>query len=312
MTSGLVSIIIPAYNRSDLIGETLDSIISQTYVHWECLVIDDGSTDSTVEVVTKYARQDSRIKLLQRPISKPKGANACRNIGLNAAQGEYVVFFDSDDLMTKNHIEVKVNAIKESNCDYVITKTQYFNFSNVQINKNYQFDIHLITSSNYISQKINWLTLDVCIISSIAKSISFNERLYSGQEYNYFSKLVYKSTNAQYINKVLSLRRYHDGSIRRQLESKNLKTEGSFRAKWYTYLDLKEIADRESKVHLMDKCVNISYNLKSIPIAEKFSFTKEVFQVYGYKGVYFIFMMLGLRVFNRGYYFRKKLLAKKI
>lgn len=125
-----VSIIIPAYNRAHLIGETLDSIITQSYTHWECLVVDDGSTDSTVNVVAEYAKRNSRIKLFKRPKTKPKGANACRNIGLDQARGEYVIFFDSDDLMTENHLEVKVTAIQKCDCDYVITKTQYFNFCN--------------------------------------------------------------------------------------------------------------------------------------------------------------------------------------
>src|SRR5690606_480254 len=188
MPSGLISIIIPSYNRANLIGETLDSIIAQSCTQWECLVVDDGSTDATNIVIAEYAQKDKRIKLFKRPDTKPKGANACRNIGLQEAQGDYVVFFDSDDLMSENHLEVKANAIQKFNCDYVITKTQYFNYSNESIERNYQFDKFAITPFNYVTQKINWLTYDILIKKSLAKSICFNENLQSGQEYNYFSK----------------------------------------------------------------------------------------------------------------------------
>ena len=89
----LISIIIPTYNRAHLIGETLDSVLAQTYPHWECLFIDDGSTDNSIEVIQAYTKQDKRMKLFTRPAHRMKGANACRNIGLENAVGEYIVFF---------------------------------------------------------------------------------------------------------------------------------------------------------------------------------------------------------------------------
>ena len=81
----LVSIIIPTFNRAHLIGETLDSILAQTYTHWECLITDDGSTDNSIEIIQEYVTKDTRFKLFTRPANRPKGANACRNIGLEKA-----------------------------------------------------------------------------------------------------------------------------------------------------------------------------------------------------------------------------------
>ena len=79
--SDLVSIIIPTYNREHLIGETLNSIIAQTHTNWECIVVDDGSTDNTEEVLKNYKEKDKRFIFLKRPDNLPKGANTCRNIG---------------------------------------------------------------------------------------------------------------------------------------------------------------------------------------------------------------------------------------
>lgn len=93
-----ISVIIPLFNRSSLIPETLDSVRSQSYPHWEVIVVDDGSTDNSIEVVQQFARHDKRIRVFSRQ-REPKGAPTCRNIGVERACGEYVIFLDSDDLL---------------------------------------------------------------------------------------------------------------------------------------------------------------------------------------------------------------------
>ena len=78
----LVSIIIPTFNRAHLLSETLHSVLTQTYTNWECLVVDDGSTDDTEYVVKSYVARDARIQFHIRPKYKIKGANACRPLPL--------------------------------------------------------------------------------------------------------------------------------------------------------------------------------------------------------------------------------------
>lgn len=301
-----VSIIIPTYNRAHIISETLDSISEQTLQNWECIIVDDGSQDYTEKLVEKYKQNDHRFKFYKRPSDAPKGGNTCRNIGLKKAVGDYIVFFDSDDLMTQDHLEVKVGGIEKNNCDYVITKTEYFNTDSVKMKANYPYDENSITPINYVSQKINWLTLDVCIKRELAQKISFNENLRSGQEYNYFSKLVHFSCNAIFINKVLSLRRYHDNSIRTNLKTTNQLDESVFRASWYTYKDLEHIADKKILKLLLDKCVRLAYFSKAILIPNKIAFLMSVFKIYNIKGCYFIAMLFSLKFFNKGYWFLKK------
>ena len=305
MSHPLVSIIIPTYNRAHLIGETLDSVLAQTYTNWECIVVDDGSTDASQQLFVNYSNLDRRFRFFKRPNTKPKGVNSCRNIGLEIAKGDYVVFFDSDDLMTENHLEVKLNTIQKFACDYVITKTQYFNYTNDRINKYYQFDKFPITSFNYI-KKINWLTLDVCIKASVAKSICFNENLQSEQEYNYFCKLVHESINGKFINKVVSLRRHDEKSIQSNLNHKHKKQISRFNRSWYTYLDLKRIATRNELEFLMNNCIKTCYDAKAIPFFDKTSFMKEVLKFYRLKGVYFLMLIFSLKNLNLGYRFRQK------
>lgn len=95
----LVSIIIPTYNRAHLIGETLDSVLAQTYQNWECIVVDDGSSDDTNALMKTYCEQDSRFRYYHRPKERKKGGNICRNIGIDKAQGDFISFLDSDDFI---------------------------------------------------------------------------------------------------------------------------------------------------------------------------------------------------------------------
>lgn len=110
----IVSIIIPVYNRANLIVETLDSILAQTYNDWECIIVDDGSIDNTIEVVDNYVQKDFRFKFFKRPNTKPKGPSSCRNYAIDKALGNYVVFLDSDDLLASKCLENRMLFVKEN------------------------------------------------------------------------------------------------------------------------------------------------------------------------------------------------------
>lgn len=109
----LISIIIPTFNRASLIGETLNSVLAQSYTNWECIVVDDGSTDNTSEIVESYSVREERFKFYNRPNEKPKGASSCRNYGLEKSNGSYIQFLDSDDIISKEKLEVQVKLLQE-------------------------------------------------------------------------------------------------------------------------------------------------------------------------------------------------------
>jgi hypothetical protein len=108
-----VSIVIPVFNRADLIVENLDSLIRQTFPEWEALVVDDGSTDATCDVINRLAAADPRIRLIRRDRA-PKGANTCRNIGLAAARADLVIFLDSDDLLAPGCLQQRTKVMREN------------------------------------------------------------------------------------------------------------------------------------------------------------------------------------------------------
>ena len=105
----IVSIITPSFNRADIIHETAESIFNQTYPHWEWMIVDDGSTDNSWEVISGYAQRDSRVRLFKRD-RDPKGAAVCRNIAVEKATGKYVIFLDTDDLLASFCLEQRVLA----------------------------------------------------------------------------------------------------------------------------------------------------------------------------------------------------------
>ncbi|SFD25297.1 Glycosyltransferase involved in cell wall bisynthesis [Algibacter lectus] len=120
----MISIIIPIYNRQHLIEETLNSIKAQTYANWECIIVDDGSTDNTYNITNNLIKGDNRFQLYNRPLEFAKGPSSCRNFAITKMSGNYIQFFDSDDVMHPNHLQLKIEAIKTH--DFVICQLQEF------------------------------------------------------------------------------------------------------------------------------------------------------------------------------------------
>lgn len=126
---GLVSVVIPTYNRSSLIAETLDSVWSQTYRPIELIVVDDGSTDNTTQVIEDWRIKhsgDERFSL-RYTVQEHSGAPAARNLGLIESRGEYIQFLDSDDLLHPQKLGIQVGRLLEDpSLEYVYSGTGKF------------------------------------------------------------------------------------------------------------------------------------------------------------------------------------------
>ncbi|MCI5663362.1 MAG: glycosyltransferase [Mediterranea sp.] len=118
-----VSVIIPAYNVSSYIRDSLLSIINQTLKEIEIIVVDDGSTDDTLSIVEQMAKEDRRIHFYT---IENQGQSVARNIGLYQAVGEYIYFFDSDDLLEQEALELCYLKCKENNLDFVFFDADVF------------------------------------------------------------------------------------------------------------------------------------------------------------------------------------------
>tara|TARA_B100001287_G_scaffold237831_1_gene210983 strand:+ start:9537 stop:10502 length:966 start_codon:yes stop_codon:yes gene_type:complete len=108
----MVSIIIPCYNKSKYIKDTILSINNQDYRNWECLIIDDSSTDNSVEVILSLTKDNNRIHLIKN--QENRGANYCRNLGASKSKGDFIMFLDADDVLTSSCISSRVFSLSKS------------------------------------------------------------------------------------------------------------------------------------------------------------------------------------------------------
>lgn len=220
-----ISIIIPVYNRAELLQYTLNSILEQTFENWECILVDDHSTDSSLEVLKKYEKKDNRFKAYKRPKELTKGANSCRNHGFNQSCGKYIKWFDSDDIMLQNHLEVAYKAITENNLDFVITESINFDHeSNILRNKPYDFDrdFFSINAENVALNKIGWITDDFFADRQKLEEIKFNEKITTdGDEYNFFVRFLHLTTKGAFVKNLITLRRVHNDSLTKENDDTN-------------------------------------------------------------------------------------------
>ena len=112
----LVSIIIPVYNVEKYVSECVNSVLSQDYKNIEIVIINDGSTDNSLEICKRIADSDSRVKVYTK---KNGGLSDARNVGIKLSKGEYLLFLDSDDYISRNCVSIMLNAALKSNADIV-------------------------------------------------------------------------------------------------------------------------------------------------------------------------------------------------
>lgn len=305
-----VSIIIPTYNRVHLIKETLDSIIEQTYTNWECIIVDDGSTDDTIKVLKTYENKDSRFKIYRRPESMPKGANSCRNYGFEVSCGQYVNWFDSDDYMFPEFIEKKVAVLNSLNLDFVISKSVLFEDEDITNSKkpyNYTFNDFKISHYNFVSHKINWLTPDLMVNRKVlTEEVNFNEKLKTtAQEYNFFSKLTAITVNGIVIEDILTGYRQHDNSIESNLDSD--KSRHSFElclGYYYTMLDLSANIEKSVSAFLHESIIRRSLDVR-LPLEVLRKMVTYLFRVNKEASIIFVVYQIFRRHFLRKYFLRK-------
>ena len=118
-----ISVIIPAYNSAAFLAQTLDSLLAQKLQAWEAVVVDDGSTDNTGDILARYCEKDSRIRCIKQ---KNAGVSAARNRGLEEATGDYVVFLDADDLYEPDALCAFAEAAKRSGADIILGRLRFF------------------------------------------------------------------------------------------------------------------------------------------------------------------------------------------
>ncbi|GGH46001.1 glycosyltransferase family 2 protein [Mangrovimonas yunxiaonensis] len=212
----LISIIIPTYNRAHLIGETVESIQNQTYEQWECIIVDDGSTDDTEEVVLKYIEKDMRITYYKKPSNLPKGPSAARNYGFTKSKGMYINWFDSDDLMHPEKLETDLKHLASGDFDFTISQSSFFRKNGTP--KKMYWNTSLWSEdpiNDFITKKIGW-SINVPLWKKISLErcqLKFDEKLMTGDDFKYHIQAMQFGLKPIVTNQVAVRQREHDSRL---------------------------------------------------------------------------------------------------
>ena len=144
----MISVVVPIYNVEKYLEKCIDSIINQTYKDLEIILVDDGSTDSSGKIADKYAKLDSRIKVIHKSNG---GLSDARNKGLKIASGKYVSFVDSDDFISNDMLDYLYKLLKENNSEISVCNFQQFSSEEEIIN---EANNKIGKSNNYLNEEI--------------------------------------------------------------------------------------------------------------------------------------------------------------
>lgn len=229
-----ISVIIPTYNRAHIVKDALESVSMQTYSNWECIIIDDGSTDFSEKVIKEFIHKDQRFKFIKRPQARIKGAATCRNIGLENATGDYIQFLDSDDFIATNKFEVQIKLLENENlttigtCKYglmrpIWDKPKIFSGKNIFRTFNNPRDVLMSFAINF-----SYFPLHVYLIPKmiIEKAGKWNENLTVNDDGEYFSRIILNSSKIKYCGNTFAVYRTGAGNriTRRMAEDAGIQS----------------------------------------------------------------------------------------
>ena len=249
-----ISVIIPTYNRGNIIENSITSILNQTYKNWEVLIIDDGSTDNTKEVIDKF--EDKRIKYIK--IKKNLGSPNARNIGIGKATGKFISFQDSDDIFYPNKLELQLNNMinQKSHLDFCKIKVIFSN--SLQYIVPYEYQEKNIILGNIFSELINngnfISTQSILVRKRIIKKYFFDINMPRLQDYELILRMIQNpKIKISYTRKVLVELHIQKDSIQNSIKklknaiyillNKNFKFKPIYKKNFTDYLNkvLKEI-----------------------------------------------------------------------
>lgn len=210
ITKPLVSIIIPTYNRAHFLRECVESVFNQTYRPIEIVIIDDGSNDKTIELLTELEAEASQledIKLIWKSVDNG-GAPRARNLGFNISAGEYIVFLDSDDMLLPEKVATQAKQLEGGLFDMVYARNQRLGLHGEMIKK---LSGRALTNDSRDLFEYSWQTMCALYRRSYLEEVGpWNEKLVISQDWEYCIRCILCGGGIGYLNKALQLYRYHD------------------------------------------------------------------------------------------------------
>lgn len=216
-----VSVIVPVYNASKYISTSINSLINQNFKDFEIIIINDGSTDDSIEIANKLlSASDIEFQIVNQ---KNKGVSNARNLGLNIAKGDYILFLDDDDYIDSNHIKYLYDKIKENNTDFAFSKFLKVNSDKKILTNesqyNYLDDKNTLSTLELIKldleMKIPFSFVQILYKASILKdnNILFNENYRYGEDTDFALRALYCGKDVSIVDKPTYFYLQHSESV---------------------------------------------------------------------------------------------------
>lgn len=215
-TAPLVSIIIPTFNREHLIKDTLESVLLQSYPNWECIIVDDGSTDNTVAVIKEFIKNDSRFSFYNL---EHKGVSYARNYALSVVKGEFIQFLDSDDLLHENKIKDSLAALAKDEFDRKIVISNFRMFRDTLQNSEAPFCKLTLAEFNFEKVLYDWdFEFNIPIHcgffhKSNFENFKFQSELGAKEDWIMWLRIFKNNPEVIFIDLPLAYYRYHDKNM---------------------------------------------------------------------------------------------------
>lgn len=203
-----VSIITPLYNAERFITETIESVLQQTYENWEWIIVNDCSTDRSVEIVESYLTKEPRIQLIN--LKKNSGTGFAKNTALNSAKGNYISFIDSDDCWLPEKLEKQLNFMQEKNCPISFTSYEIIDQDSKRLNRVVS-SVKSLTQHEYLKNTIIGFSTSMIDKRKTGEFEIINLR--SREDTHLWINLLGRGIKAYGIDEVLVKYRVHDSSI---------------------------------------------------------------------------------------------------
>lgn len=211
-----VSIVMPAFNSSKYIRQTIDSVLGQTFDNFELIIVDDGSVDDTANIVSEYTSRDSRVKYFYQ---KNRKQAAARNYGVSLAVGTYIAFIDSDDLWVKNKLSLMVEAFESGEQDLLFSGCYIFS-EDFDEDKFQYYDSMRVVEATYhgFSGVRSFLEYNrvpmstVLVRRQIFSELSFDEVYVPAEDYHLWLRMLLSGYKLRSLPDPLVAYRMHDSS----------------------------------------------------------------------------------------------------
>lgn len=221
-----ISVIVPCYNQAVFLNDSLESVYSQTYKNWECIIVNDGSQDDTAEISRKWLKRDDRFKYAEQ---ENKGLSGARNIGLELAEGDLIQFLDADDVIGEMKFERSIEAIQDAKSSAIVVS----NFRTFTGSPEVTYPPYCQLSKDFLcfnSILVKWATVSIPIHCGIFRSelfedFRFPEELKAVEDWVMWIYLFKKDPIALFIDEPLALYRRQPKSLtsNRRSMDENLK-----------------------------------------------------------------------------------------